>query len=183
VKGSIVAIAPQRFAVHVTLHGGAHEDLRWLQDALRREIPDGDPSKIVARALRAHRREVEKAMFSATGRPRLTAAPLKPGTRTIPAAVQRAVAARDAGRCAFVAANGRRCSERSYLEFHHRDPYALGGLPTVGNVSLRCRAHNEYESEIAFGAVVAARWRNGHARPASGPGTSPRAGTTPPGSS
>jgi hypothetical protein len=180
VKGSITAIGPHRFAVHVTLGDEAHDDLRFLQDALRREIADGDPSAIVARALRAYRREIEKKMFSATERPRAAVVALKPGSRAIPAAVERAVVARDGGRCAFVAGNGRRCSERTFLEFHHVDPHARGGLPTEGNVSLRCRAHNEYESEVAFGRRGALRWRETAARQASGPGTSPRPGAGPP---
>jgi len=65
--------------------------------------------------------------------------------------VQREVWVRDEGRCAYVAANGRRCTERVFLEFHHRDPYAIGGEATVENISLRCRAHNVYEAELLFG--------------------------------
>ena len=37
------------------------------------------------------------------------------------------------------------------LEFHHCEPNAIGGEATVANVSLRCRAHNVYEAELAFG--------------------------------
>src|SRR5262249_38350875 len=54
-------------------------------------------------------------------------------------------------RCAFRAANGRRRTERVFLEFHHREPYAIGGEATVANISLRCRAHNVYEAVPAFG--------------------------------
>jgi hypothetical protein len=178
VPSSIRALAPGRYGLSVTLGEQAHDDLRWLQDAERREVPDGDPSEIVTRSLRARRREVEKALFSATERPRASKG-VKPGARGISAEVERAVWGRDGGRCAFVAANGRRCTETSYLEFHHRDPYAFGGQPTVANIALLCRAHNEYESERAFGREVATRWRwsgraavGGRGRSATGPGTS-----------
>ena len=43
----------------------------------------------------------------------------KPPSRHIPNAVRRAVWRRDEGQCAFVAATGRRCSERNFVEFHH----------------------------------------------------------------
>ena len=43
-----------------------------------------------------------------------------------------------------------------FLEFHHREPYAIGGEATVANISLRCRAHNVYEAELAFGRGVPA---------------------------
>jgi hypothetical protein len=38
------------------------------------------------------------------------------------------------------------------LEFHHVVPFALGGPSTVENLALRCRAHNNHESEQRFGA-------------------------------
>jgi hypothetical protein len=72
-------------------------------------------------------------------------------SRHIPSAVKRAVWFRDRAQCAFVADTGRRCSERSFLELHHIHPYALDGPATVGNVSLRCRRHNQYEAELVFG--------------------------------
>jgi 5-methylcytosine-specific restriction endonuclease McrA len=158
VPSSIRALAPELYELRVTLGGEAHGDLRWLQDAMRREIPDGDPSALITRALRACRQEMAKRMFAETNRPRAGRG-VKPGSRDLPAAVQRAVWRRDGGRCAFVARNGRRCTERSYLEFHHVAPYGIGGEPTVSNVALRCRAHNEYESELAYGAEAARRWR------------------------
>lgn len=157
---SLRALAPELYGLYVTLGEEAHDDLRWIQDAMRREVPDGDPSQLVARAVRAYRREIEKKMFAGTDRPRAGRG-VKPGSRDVSAAVQRAVWRRDGGRCAFVARNGRRCTERSYLEFHHVAPYGIGGEPMVENISLRCRAHNQYESELAYGRAAARRWRAG----------------------
>jgi 5-methylcytosine-specific restriction endonuclease McrA len=72
-------------------------------------------------------------------------------SRHIPAEVKRAVWRRDGGRCAFTAKDGRRCSSRGPLEFHHVEPYMLGGKATIGNIALRCRAHNAYEGILVFG--------------------------------
>ncbi len=47
--------------------------------------------------------------------------------------------------------DGRRCTERAFLEFHHIRPYALGGPTSAENISLRCRRHNQYEAELVFG--------------------------------
>ena len=47
--------------------------------------------------------------------------------------------------------DGRRCTERAFLEFHHIRPYALGGPTSADNISLRCRRHNQYEAELVFG--------------------------------
>ena len=43
--------SPERYRVQFTLGRESHDQLRRLQDLLRREIPDGDPATIVARAL------------------------------------------------------------------------------------------------------------------------------------
>jgi hypothetical protein len=71
----------------------------------------------------------------------------------VPAAVRRDVWVRDEGRCAFVGTHGR-CHERSFLEFHHVEPFADGGATTAGNLQLRCRAHNAYEAMLYFGPSV-----------------------------
>lgn len=143
-------LASERYRLQLTMDQQAHDDLRWLQDMMRREIPDGDPAEIVARALAVLRGQVEKKAFAATGRPRDSSG-TKPGSRDIAAAVQRTVWSRDGGQCGFVAGNGTRCEERSYLEYHHAAPYVWGGEATVENISLRCRAHNVYEAELLFG--------------------------------
>ena len=75
--------------------------------------------------------------------------PLPP--RNPPNAVKRAVWKRDEGRCAYLSPRGRRCEERTFLEFHHRRPYAKRGEATVDNIALRCRRHNQYEAELVFG--------------------------------
>jgi hypothetical protein len=64
--------------------------------------------------------------------------------------VRRAVWRRDLGRCAFTGTNGRRCREWAFLEFHHVEPHAVGGGPTVANVQLRCRRHNVHEARVYF---------------------------------
>src|SRR6185369_10674237 len=92
-------------------------------------------------------------------------------SRDIPSEVQRAVWRRDGGRCAFVGRNGHRCEERTFLEFHHMVPYALGGLATVENISLRCRRHNQYENELVFGPRGASEVRE-HGPWAAGQATS-----------
>ena len=78
------------------------------------------------------------------------------GSRHVPAAVKRAVVARDGGRCTFVGEGGRQCTATALLEFHHEQAFARGGSMSVGNVFLRCAAHNRYEGELEFPGVAAA---------------------------
>jgi hypothetical protein len=154
-RAVVTPLAPERYRVQFTVGTATHDKLRRVQELLRREIPDGDPAAIFDRALTLLLDDVARRKLATTAKPRPTerARPAPSGSRHIPAHVKRAVWARDGGRCAFVGANGRRCSERVFLEFHHCEPYALGGETTVGNLSLRCRGHNGHEAELIFGAA------------------------------
>jgi hypothetical protein len=144
-------LAPERYRVQFTVGRETRLKLRRVQELLRREIPDGDPGAIFDRALTLLLAEVEKKKFAATARPR-PLQPAKVGSRHIPAHVKRAVWKRDGERCAFVGPKGR-CSERTFLEFHHRQPHGYSGEATVENIALRCRAHNVYEAELVYGLL------------------------------
>jgi hypothetical protein len=153
--------APERYRVQFTIGSAAHEKLRRVQALLRREIPSGDPGLLFERALDLLLAKMEKEKLGKTTQPRKRSAIRsetdKPdwdavaSSRHIPNEVKRIVWERDAGCCAFVSTSGHRCGERSFLEFHHLIPYALGGQPTPGNIALRCRRHNQYEARQVFG--------------------------------
>jgi hypothetical protein len=155
------AMAPERYRVQFTIGPETHEKLRRIQALLRREIPDGDPAAIFDRAVTLLLEKVERAKLGAAARPRPqrsirleTDARGRKGmhpSRAIPREVKRVVSRRDGGQCAFVSPEGRRCTERTYLEFHHMTPYAKQGQATVENIALRCRRHNQYEAELVFG--------------------------------
>lgn len=154
-KPAVVApLSAERYRLQITIDDAAQDDLRHLQDAMRRDIPSGDPAVIVARALALLRRTVDRKAFAATERPR-SAPPTSPSSRHIPAHVERAVWNRDQGQCAFEGPR-HRCEERSFLEFHHLTPWIVGGAASVENIALRCRAHNAYESTVYFGPIRAA---------------------------
>jgi hypothetical protein len=137
--------AADRFRLQVTIGGAAVEKLRCAQDLLRHVDPKGDEAAVVERALGALVSVLARRKFGATGRPHASAPP-RDGSRHVPSEVKRAVYVRDLGRCAFVAASGRRCDTRAFLEFHHVRPFADGGDASVGNIELRCRRHNDYET-------------------------------------
>src|SRR5260221_10018590 len=170
----IETTSPERYRVQFTIGKESHDRLRRLQALLRREIPDGDPGAIVDRALTLLLEKVEKAKIGAAAKPRPR--PIRPGadrqlrtpilpSRDVPRHVQRAVSQRDGDQCAFVSKDGHRCTERTFLEFHHILSYAKGGLATVENISLRCRRHNQYEAELAFGPHGTSVVREANASP------------------
>ena len=149
--GETTPVAPDRYRFQFTAGGDAYEMFLQVQALLRREIPDGDPAAIFARALKLLLEETARKKVAAVKHPRPRNAGHDPRSRHIPAELVRAVWRRDDGRCAFMGRNGHRCGERAFIEFHHLDAYALGGETTEQNISLRCRVHNQYEAELVFG--------------------------------
>ena len=150
----VIPLAPERYKVQFTVSQATHDKLRRVQDLLRHSIPNGDPAAVFDRALTFLLADLEKTKLAATGRSGACRSAAL-GSRHIPAAVRREVWKRDAGRCAFVGAQGR-CTERGFLEFHHIAPYAVGGQATAENISLRCRAHNVHEAEQYLWGSIAA---------------------------
>ena len=142
-------LSVDRYKLQVTISGETLEKLKLAQDMLSHAIPSGDAAAVLDRALSLLVAELARNKFAATERPR-PGRPTAEGSRHIPADVKRAVWVRDLGRCAFVSADGRRCLERRFIEFHHIKPLAVGGEATVPGISLRCGAHNRHEARLFF---------------------------------
>ena len=157
-RAVVEPLSPGRYKVQFTASAELHDQLERLKALMRSEVPDGDIAAIIQRAVAEKLERLEARRFAKTATPR-KATPRKEvshgdnsrPSRYIPAAVRRAVRARDAGRCRFVDEQGRRCSERQRLEFHHRHPYGMGGDHSHENISLLCPAHNLYLAELDYG--------------------------------
>ncbi len=145
----VAPLAPQRYAIQFTMDQAARDDLAYAQALLGHSVPNGDVAQVFARALKTLIAKLEQQKFARTERPR--ACHHSDAARQIPAEVKREVWERDGGQCTFVGENGHRCESRTRLEFDHVEPVAQGGHATVGGLRLRCRAHNQYEAERAFG--------------------------------
>ena len=182
-RALVKPLAPERYEIRFTASADTHAKLCQAQDLLRHVIPDGDVAQVMDRALATLLAQLSKRKFAATDRPR-PGRPRSAEARDPAAEVRRAVWARDGGRCAFVAKEGRRCTDRGRLEFHHVSP---GGEPTVDNIQLRCRAHNLYEADLFYGASRSGREQTGEttepsfcSRKPTGSGTRPTYKADPP---
>jgi 5-methylcytosine-specific restriction endonuclease McrA len=168
-RGKPAPPSPERFLVELTIGKGTYEKLRHAQALLSHAVPTGDVAQILDRALDSLITDLEKRKFGArTRRPSRQGTTIRKRTagsrgrrssRYVPAQVRRAVWERDQGRCTFVGATGHRCEAQRFLEFDHVDPVARGGKATVNGMRLRCRTHNQYEAERAFGAGFMRRKR------------------------
>ena len=151
-RATVRPLAPERYEIRFTAGAETRELLKMSQDLLGGAVPNGNLEEVFRRSLKLLVEDLARKKFAATDSPSESPAQVD-GSRHIPAWVKRIVWVRDGGRCAFVAANGRRCEARRALEFHHVDPYAAGGKATPENIQLRCRAHNRHEADLFYGPM------------------------------
>jgi hypothetical protein len=147
---AVTPLSPDRYKLQLTIAGETLEKLRLAKDMLGHTVPSGDDATVIDRALTVLLVELAKAKYAQTDNPRPSRGK-NPRARSVAASVKRTVWVRDLGRCAFVGTNGHRCHERRFVEFHHVDPYVLGGEASVDKIELRCRRHNDYEGRLYFG--------------------------------
>jgi hypothetical protein len=158
-------LSPGRYKVQFTASAELQHKLERLQALMGSKGRDGDLAAVIEQAVTEKLERLEARRLAKA--PRKGPAERKPepspSSRHIPAAVRRAVRERDGDRCRYVDEQGRRCSERNRLEFHHRHPFGLGGDHSVPNIRLMCRAHNAYLAECDYGRGAMAS----HRRPGS----------------
>jgi hypothetical protein len=157
-RAVVAALAPELFKIQFTMSREMHDKLRRAQDLLRHVIPNGDVAVVFDRALTALIGELEKRKCGAVIHPR-SARHAASESRHIPGSVRRQVWARDGGQCTFTGADGVRCFEHGFLEYHHVVPFAAGGATTMENLRLLCRAHNSHEAEQYFGPLFVTETR------------------------
>lgn len=160
---SVAPIAAGR--VRVGFDAGT-ELMRMIERArqlLRHKFPEGRLEDVIREALELllDKRDPQSRLVlnagstrsaSAELEDRLATRPARSGAagRYIPAAVRRAVWARDDGRCVWRHEDGTPCGSRDAIEYDHVIPYAKGGRTEYRNLRLLCRAHNRLAAERAF---------------------------------
>jgi hypothetical protein len=189
-RGAVKPLSVDRFSVNFTADGEFRELLDEVRALMSHSEPKGDLLTVMKRGLKALRSELLKVRFGVGRKPRRVQLRKSEGRSTsesverktamrirhVPAAVAREVYGRDQGRCTFCADDGRRCGERRLLQLDHVVPHAEGGEATVGNLRLRCRAHNLHTARAYFGKEylrAAAERARERTRPAGG--AAPRA--------
>src|SRR5262245_13692910 len=150
--------APQRVTLTLSMSQSTHDKLRYTQDLLGHQVPEGDLAAVLDRVLDLAIAQLEKCKFAATDRPRNNR-PRSDNPRYVPSHVKRAVWKRGGGQCTFTSKTGDGCTVDRGLEFDHILEVPRGGQATVEGIRLRCRAQNQYGAECTFGAEFMNRKR------------------------
>ncbi len=142
-------LTPARYRVQFTASAELHDKLQRLAALM----PGADLASMLEASVTEKLERLEAKRLGKVKNPRKSFedADTSPGVRGIPAPVRRFVWARDRAQCTFQSSGGRRCPERLGLQFHHDDPYGVGGDRSADNVRLLCRPHNLYMAEMDYG--------------------------------
>ncbi|MEQ9539022.1 MAG: hypothetical protein RIU46_19890, partial [Deltaproteobacteria bacterium] len=148
----IEATTPDTFAFRFD---GSAEAKALLDRAKELTPPGTDIGEIFEAALALYVEKLERRKNGKTSRPRSRPAEDAPaGAAYVPAATRRAVVERDGAQCTYVSSDGRRCSERSNLEFDHVGGRVLGAKSVVGELRLLCRTHNLHAAREVLGHAL-----------------------------
>jgi 5-methylcytosine-specific restriction endonuclease McrA len=145
----IAPLSETRHKVQFTASDELRKKLERAQDLMRHANAGGDLAVVVERAVDLLLEKLEKQRLGKTSRPR-SSRERSDGSR-VSRATRRAVFERDGERCTFTDAEGRRCPATTWLELDHVVPRARDGANDLGNLRVRCRAHNALHAEQTFG--------------------------------
>ena len=150
-------LAPSRYKIQFTASAELYEKLERLVALM----PGADLLAAVEAAVTEKLERIEARRFGKTKKPRKNVedADTSPGSRYVAAPVKRVVYTRDGAQCTYVSPDGRRCTARVDVEFHHDDPYGFGGDRSPPNLRLLCSTHNTYVAEGDFGKDVMDQYR------------------------
>lgn len=165
---AIRPLAPERYALELTIDGDLRAQIDHVRDLMRHRNPSGDLEPILRAAIGALTTKLERERYGTTNRPQTKRRTIKAGA--ISRAVRREVFARDGRQCTFTDELGRRCEARAWLELDHVIPRARGGLGVASNLRVRCKPHNRLHAETCYGTrfianrIHAQRWVCAHHR-------------------
>jgi hypothetical protein len=155
-RSRVEPLSAERYRVEFTASDEFRAKIEQARELTSHTLPSGDLAQLFERALdELIERELKRRV--GTGKPRRVVKP-GPDSRHVSLAIARQIWERDGSQCAFVDSAGRRCQERRFLTLEHRQPFSLGGPPTVENLCLLCAAHNAHTARRVFGeAFIASR--------------------------
>jgi hypothetical protein len=145
--------------LHVTVSKRFTDKLEAARDALSHSHPGADVETILEAGLDLllERAAKRKGLVK---RPRAQPKPVADDgdPRQIPAAVRREVFRRDGGRCQWPTAGGGICGSTHRVELDHIVPVGRGGRPTVANLRVLCRVHNDLAARQVYGTAWMGRF-------------------------
>jgi len=145
--------------LHITVSRPFLKKLEAARLALSHAMPGADAEAILSAGLDLLlARDAKRKGLVEKSRSAPVDAPETPGAVYIPRAVRREVWERDQGRCQYPLDSGGICGSKLRLEADHLQLRCRGGRPTVENLRVVCRFHNELSARQELGDAVMNRY-------------------------
>jgi hypothetical protein len=148
-SSSVEPLTPDLRRLHMTVSKQFLDKLESARKGQGHAQPGASAEKVLEAALDlmlAHQAKRRAEVRRPQRNPRPTKNPCH-----VPAAVKRAVWARDEGKCQWRLDSGGICGSTLRLEIDHVRPLACGGQSTVANCRLACRFHNQLAARQVYG--------------------------------
>jgi len=145
--------------LHITVSRPFLKKLEAARLALSHSMPGADAEAILSAGLDLLlSRDAKRKGLVEKPRPAPANVPEAPGAVYVPAAVRRAVWERDQGCCQFPLDSGGICGSKLRPELDHLQLRSRGGTPTIENLRVVCRFHNEFSARQDLGDAVMDRY-------------------------
>lgn len=143
-------VSEERVVFKFTGSAALRKKLERAQQILRHKYPLGKLEEIIDEALEVllDKKDPERRIARKKKYGPLQKARASSFSRRIPQSIKDQVWLRDQGQCQYVSPEGKRCGERTWLEFDHIQPWSRGGTSDeMQNIRLLCRTHNQWRAE------------------------------------
>jgi len=148
-KDRIRPVAKNISELKVSMDEKTEENLSVLKELLSQKLKKtATLADVIAWATQVTRdkfdpvKKAERSKIS-SGNPKVQL----PGRHPLPAHVRHEVIRREGMRCSHKTEDGRRCTEKRWLHFHHLIAVSKGGLNTSDNLQLLCSRHHKLQHE------------------------------------
>ncbi len=121
---------------------------------LARELKIDDPAQLVKLLVKEKTDELKSAKAIESKANNSTS------TRHVPAQIKRDLLKQANYQCEFITKDGKRCSEKIYLEVEHTEPYSFSGRTEFKALKILCKSHNLRSAINVFGLKKMDRYIN-----------------------
>lgn len=130
----------EQYSYRLKVPAPLHHQFERVKELLSHQIPDGDINEILAAITRFYLHKQDPQEKKAA--PPAFWASYESPSRYIPRGLKLLLLERAAHQCQYQSPDGRRCTQKRYLDIDHIVPLAGGGQTKLDNLQVLCHAHN-----------------------------------------
>ncbi len=144
-KVRIQYLGKEHYSYKLKIPASLHHQWERVKELLSHQVPDGDLQSILTILTQAYLNKNDLQNKPAAS-PDLWQHYSSP-TRYIPKGLKHLLLEKAEHSCQYISPEGRRCTQKRYLDIDHIIPISAGGQTTFPNLQVLCHAHNLLKSD------------------------------------